>query len=121
MKKLFWAMCLLTSPVLAQAQVLLQGIVVDSATREPLAGVTLTLEKGGATQTNQEGGFTFYLGKGGGYTLHVTSIGYRSETLTVRGGRTQIALSRIDLFLQPIEVKALRAGDKAPFSTTTAG
>lgn len=122
MKKLFWAMCWLVSPVLLHAQVLLQGTIVDSASNEPLAGVSVRLQTGAGTMTDEHGSFLVRTAKPGQYTLTVSNVGFRTSSLPLQlsaGENTvRLGLTRINLFLQPIEVKALRAGSKAPFSAT---
>ena len=122
MKKLFWAMCCLASPLLSGAQVLLHGTVTDSVTHEPLEGVSIRLERSGGGLSGQDGGFRLKAPKAGEYTLIVSDIGYKTQTLSVRLQtgitETRLELSPLRLFLQPIEVKALRVGDRAPFSVT---
>ena len=122
MKKLFWAMCCLASPLLPAAQVLLHGTITDSVTHEPLEGVSIRLERTGGSLSDQAGAFRLRAPKPGDYTLTVSDIGYQTQTLSVHLEEglteTRLALARLRLFLQPIEVKALRAGDKAPFSAT---
>jgi iron complex outermembrane receptor protein len=123
MKKLFWAMCLSCSSLLLQAQAILHGTVIDSATGEPLSGVSLRLGKMENTVSDEAGTFLLQTSKTGAYTLTISEVGYKTHILTLylKEGthQTTLSLSRVNLFLQPIEVKAVRAGDKAPFSATT--
>jgi iron complex outermembrane recepter protein len=125
MKKLFWAMCCVVSPLLSAAQVLLHGTVTDSVTNEPLSGVSLRLEKSGGGLSGDDGTFQLRAPRPGDYTLLVSEVGYTTRALPLSLGQgvtnTHISLSRLNLFLQPIEVKALRAGDRAPFSATNLG
>ncbi|TDX00718.1 TonB-dependent receptor [Dinghuibacter silviterrae] len=125
MKKLFWAMCCFVSPLLPSAQVLLHGTVTDSVTHEPLEGVSLRLERTGGGLSDQDGIFRIKAPKPGEYLLTASEVGYKTQTLTVRldaaTTEANISLSRLHLFLQPIEVKAVRVDDKAPFSTTNLG
>ena len=127
MKKLFWAMCFSLSAYLSHAQAILQGTITDSATREPLAGVSLRLSKNRGTSSDEAGNFRLKTIKAGDYTLTVSEVGYKTQSMTVHfseegtkqeGTKMDIALSKVDLFLLPIEVKGVRAGDKSPFSAT---
>ncbi|HTJ15102.1 MAG TPA: TonB-dependent receptor [Dinghuibacter sp.] len=115
MKNWFWAMCCLASPLLSSAQVLLHGTVTDSVTHEPIAGVTVRAERTTGTQTDDKGEFSLRATKS---PLIVSAIGYKTQTVEPGQGEVLVALSPLKLFLQPIEVRAVRAGDKAPFSTT---
>ena len=132
MKKLFWAMCLSCSTTLLQAQAVLHGTVIDSASREPLAGVSVHLGKtldgrkvyeGGGVVSDESGAFLLRVPKNGDYTLIISEIGYKTRFLPGRAAESSTTatytLSKWELFLQPIEIKALRAGDKTPFSATT--
>lgn len=100
--------------MLSSAQVLLHGTVTDSVTHEPITGVTIRAARAG-TVTDERGEFTL---RAPHSPLTITAIGYRTAVLDPGAGEVRIALSPLRLFLQPIELKAVRAGDKAPFSTT---
>jgi iron complex outermembrane recepter protein len=55
------------------------------------------------------------------YHIRVSNVGYRPYEATLDLSDPyplHIGLQRIDLFMQPIEVKALRAGDRSPFTRT---
>ena len=120
MKKLFWAMCLLCSPVLLEAQVVLHGTVTDSATGKPVGGASVSMKKGAIA--DESGSFTLDLAAGGDYALNISAVGYKTQTFPVhlKPGTTRatFSLSALNLFLQPIELKGVRAGAGAPFSAT---
>jgi iron complex outermembrane receptor protein len=122
MKKLFWVICLVSSPALIKAQAILEGRVIDSLTREPLGSASLRLDRSGGTISDESGSFQLIVPKKGEYTLIISEVGYKTQSfpLNLREGINQIqfSLSKLDLFLQPIEIKGVRAGDKAPFSAT---
>ncbi|HWK04407.1 MAG TPA: TonB-dependent receptor [Puia sp.] len=118
-----------------------EGRVTDSLNGSPVAGATVEISTAGNTpatptgsgtlttqsaQTNDAGYFEFRRIKPGSYTIKVSSVGYTYyETVLPLGDRSpanhspiNITLARFRLFMQPIEVKALRAGDRAPFTKT---
>jgi iron complex outermembrane recepter protein len=97
------------------------GRVTDSLTGSPIAGATIEINRIDIEQTNEDGYFGLHRIRPGSYTVKVTSVGYTGyEAVLSLGSETpvQIRLSPIRLFMQPVEVKALRAGDKAPFTKT---
>jgi len=120
MKKLFLGICLsfLSPIVFAQS---LNGRVTDKTANTPVSGATVTLSAGPVTATAENGSFLFSKLKPGTYQLTVTNIGYKTviQSVTVSGNTSvDIQLEKIDLLLQPIEVRAVRAADIAPFSKT---
>ncbi len=83
----------------------------------PIASATVELSNGQFTLTGENGAFEFRKVKPGNYTLRVTSVGFQSASQQVANGATiDIKLERLNLFLQPVEIKATRADDKAPFT-----
>jgi iron complex outermembrane receptor protein len=110
------------------------GIVVDSATGTGLAGATIEISPGGSFLADGSGHFGFgrfgfgRFGFGrlrpGTYLVRVSHVGYASYQAAIQlpsGSGVRIALRRIPLFMEPVEVKALRAGDLAPFTKTDIG
>lgn len=100
--------------------------VGDSLTDAPLAGATVEIEPLGSlqmhtVQTSPSGYYTFQHIKTGVYHIRVSNVGYHAYETEIPLNSDQplrVKLERIDLFMQPIEVKALRAGDKTPFTKT---
>jgi iron complex outermembrane receptor protein len=121
MKQLIWALCF-SSPLLSQSQATIHGLVIDSATREPLASASVRLEKTFGAFSDETGSFQLSTPKNGNYTLTISEVGYKTQNfpLSLREGDLQITfpLTKLDLFLQAIEVKGVRAGEKAPFSAS---
>jgi TonB-linked SusC/RagA family outer membrane protein len=71
-----------------------EGIVVDSLTKQPIAGVTLQIK--GVTHsvsTGPDGRFAFITGQRLPYTLIVTYIGYKTKEVPVDGTPVTISLS----------------------------
>lgn len=123
MKKLFLGICLLTIVKIAYAQIQLKGKVTDAGSGAVLAGATVEASGLGSTSTSDAGTFVLNRARPGKYAMHISSIGYQPLDTVFRLSGTDdepvhISLQRIDLFMQPIEVRALRAGDKAPFTKT---
>lgn len=120
LKKLTLGMLVLFAQQLSHAQLQVGGTVVDAATKKPLAGATVTVKGQAATATNQAGNFSLVVSRKGVYQLLVTSVGYRQseQELTIEQAVNglQIALEEQRLFLQPVEIRASRAADHAPFA-----
>jgi len=107
------------------SKVSLNGTVIDAATRKPLSAASVKLDNTVAI-ADEEGRFVFKkVPKNGHYHLVASRVGYQeaSEEVEVTDGKTNltIQLTNFPLFLQALEVKALRASDKAPFTKTNLG
>src|ERR1700712_1585594 len=120
MKKLLLGTCFLVIASYSFSQLPVRGQVTDSATGAPVGGATVELENTGNAATSEAGRFELQKTKPGKYRLKVTSIGYRSydAPLDFSGEPVHISLSQLPLFLQPVEVRSIRAGEKAPFTKT---
>ncbi len=122
MKKLFLGICfsLLTGLLYAQS---LSGTVTDARTGQPLSGATIELLNQGTQLSNEQGQFRFSRIKAGNYTLRISYAGYRSISTAVTAGQatTSYALEPLNLMMQPVEVRATRAADRAPFAKTNIG
>ena len=116
------AILLLTLALAAQpAKKVFKGIVTDAQTNAPLAGALVVLGNQ-QTLTSENGLFSFTKPQAG--TFIISSLGYRSGSynlpsdLSVTGSYSLVPVS---LFLQPLEVKSIRASDKATFTKTNIG
>ena len=121
MKKLFLGICFLAIAAVAFAQIHPKGKVTDALTGNALPGATIEAPVIGSTSTNDAGVFELSALKPGKYFMRVSNIGYQARDTVVQINNNDpinIALKRINLFMQPIEVRALRAGDKTPFTKT---
>jgi hypothetical protein len=125
--KYFLACCLLAAVRIAPAQtgapgtIHPKGEIIDSLTGIPLAGATVELSSGGSVQTDEAGAFLFPRMRAGTYVIRVSHVGYASvqaQMPLTKSSGLRIALRRIPLFMQPVEVKALRAGNP-PFAAQT--
>src|SRR5438094_793799 len=119
MKKLSLAICYILINVIAFAQNTFKGKVTDGSTGSAIQGATVEFEKNGSAITNADGIFSINLPPHS-YLVRITSIGYKK--LEARTSFTpemaEFKMERYNLFLQPVEIHALRAGDKAPFTKT---
>lgn len=106
------------------SKVSVSGSVIDAATKRPLSSASVKLGNTVAI-ADEDGQFTFKKISKGSYHLVATSIGYSetSQDLEVTESKSNllIQLKSSPLFLQALEVKALRASDKAPFTKTNLG
>jgi iron complex outermembrane receptor protein len=115
---------LLLITVTAQAQFAVKGRVTDTR-HQPLAGATVTFSTPGKKKWSQvtepSGVFSFTLDKGV-YRVQIQSVGKKtiSETLEIPSGSDtlQWVMEDIQYLLEPLEVKAVRASEKAPFTKT---
>ena len=120
MKNLIWVIGLLLLLQTSFAQHYIKGKVVDAESGISLAGATVELGNQASTITNDQGVFEFKKLAYQPQLLKITSIGYEAYQAKIDPDKEllRIPLERVPLFLQPIEVRALRAGDKAPFTKT---
>jgi iron complex outermembrane receptor protein len=99
----------------------LQGYVSEPNAKIPVAGATVSLN-GKQTLTDEKGYFTLGRIAPGSYELLISSLGFKAYKQAITVGNTEtllmIALTPTTLFLQPLEVKSVRASDKAPFAKT---
>lgn len=119
MQKLFLGICyLLCSHCLLAQQI--RGKVTDSQSGAAVASATVELSNIATTSTNASGEFVFKKIKSGSYRLRISSIGYNAAEITVSAGDEQqeFKLERLNLFMQPVEVKAIQAGERSPFTKT---
>jgi len=112
---------------LLNAQITVKGTVTNSQ-NQPLQGASVSLTANNKTisiATNEKGFFEF-----SGVTTHVICkltaayIGKKNfeETFTAESDKSfAITLNDLDFFLDPLEIKAVRASDKAPFTKTNIG
>lgn len=109
------------------AREVLSGQVVDAATRRPLSGADLVLDRTGtgctglwfhAVQTGSDGWYRFDGLAAGRYELGVRRLGYRPVTVTVeleRGSGIQVSLGMeaVAIELEPLLGEAGRPGRQA--------
>jgi hypothetical protein len=92
----------------AHAQFTVTGIVLDSASREPLSAASVFCQNTTlGTTTNKQGEFSLAL-KSGGYDLIFTYTGYQTQTIRVTGdvARFEILMSKEDKSLGEVVIKS---------------
>ena len=103
------------------SKVSVSGTVIDAATRKPLPAASIKLGNTVAI-ADENGQFVFRKVRTGSYELVASSVGYSDASEKIDAsdnlGNLIIQLKNVPLFLQSLEVKALRASDKAPFTKT---
>ncbi len=119
MKKLSLAICYILISVFVFAQQTFTGRVTDAASALPVPGATIVFGSSGTVVSDAAGNFSLRLTPRS-YQVTITSIGYRKlQVSTAFTADTAVfKLERYDLFLQPVEIRATRAGDKSPFTVT---
>ncbi len=95
-----------------------KGRVIDQQTGQPVSFATISLTNGETFTSKEDGSFIISrLPKD--KSLQISSVGFKTLKDSIRSdGNYSFALQRYDLFMQAVEVKATRAGDKAPFTKT---
>ena len=114
-------MLMIVSQLTTLAQTTVTGTVSEKETRNPIPNATILLNGQLQSVSNSKGQFEIPKVKKGKYVLQVSSIGYKimNMDVTVDGSTTiEVALEPTSLFLQPVEVMAIRAGDRMPFAKT---
>lgn len=117
MKKLLLGICYLVvlNPLVAQTIIRVQ----DQLSREWIPGATLETAGGSLFTTNTVG--TAWL-PDRPTKVQVSSVGYKSQWISLVGNSAQkewlVLLEKQPLFLDPVEIKAIRATDRSPFTKT---
>jgi hypothetical protein len=92
----------------ASAQFNVSGLILDSATREPLSAASVFCQNTTlGTVTNKEGEFSLQL-KSGGYDLIFTYTGYQTQTVRITGekSRIEILMAKEDKSLGEVVIKS---------------
>ncbi len=115
MKKFILGICFLFSVLLTQAQ--FAGWVKNTS-EEPVPYATIVIDSNQTVTANANGFFRFASSQTA-VKLTVSAVGYRTQFVTVQQSTDiQIVLEARSSLMQPIEVRAIRAGEKAPFTQT---
>ena len=95
--------------------------VIDSQTKEAVPNATVVLNNAFAA-ADENGKISFAKISKGNYDLKISSVGYADHLQKINVEQSDITLTislkSIALFLQPLEVKSLRANNTAPFAKT---
>ncbi len=118
MKKLILGICFIMTSFITSAQQAIKGKVIDAVTGSPIISATIEVEGAGITTSNENGLFSITVKKGI-HAVAITNVGYKKNELSVKAGdKIEIKLERQGLFLQEVEIKAIRASEKTPFTKT---
>jgi iron complex outermembrane receptor protein len=125
MKQLFTTTGLLLFVFIGLAQYKIEGRVLQKGNHLPVAGANVSLAASGSpvTVTDNKGQFVIgNLKRKGSYQLTIEFVGLKSAVLTGEASENPsplaIEMEQQWYFLEPLEVKSVRASDKAPFSKT---
>jgi iron complex outermembrane receptor protein len=122
MKKLMLGMLMIISQQLAMAQYKLSGTVTEKNNDQVVSGATVEVAGNGTTQTDSEGRFSVLLRQRGTYLVRISTVAFKQfeQAVTVNEKETKLAaaLEVQPLFLKPVEVSAIRASDRMPFTKT---
>lgn len=115
---------LLCSLSVVHAQTVLTGTVTDKNTGKPIEGVSVSIPSANnGIHTNANGQYRFTVPSKGQYSLQASYIGFKTFTTTINASgnaiQTDIALEETGLFVKPVEISSLRAGQHAPFTQST--
>lgn len=114
MKKMFLGICasMLCIPLFAQIRPI---VIADQQTRKPISRASLEWPDGTGKISSEQGTISISAKSG---TAVISSVGYRTVQLQFPLQTDTVFLEPINLFLEPVEVTAIRAGDRAPFART---
>ena len=110
---------LLTATIL-RAQTVMKGQIREEHVASPVANATVSILNGPLTISDENGRFEFHGLKPGTYKIRISSVGYKTIDMEVSTSSSDISieLEKINLMLQPIEIRRVRAEDKSPFAKT---
>lgn len=103
----------------ASAQYSINGILVERESKQPIPNASVTLSNNQSVISDEKGNFHFSNVKNGVYTLTVSSIEFMSAKERIEvplSSPLTISLEKINLMLQPIEIRGVRAAEKSPFT-----
>ncbi|MBL0883893.1 MAG: TonB-dependent receptor [Chitinophagaceae bacterium] len=99
----------------------LRGKITDRTTKQPISGTLVSLNNLQVV-TDDNGSFNLKWSGNENASIKIMSLGYRDQSISVNkqllSQELLIELEPSSLFLQPLEVRSIRATDKAPFAKT---
>src|SRR5256885_3963352 len=126
MKRIFLLAMLAISQLATSSQIILRGRVLEKSTRNPLAAASITIGHQ-STISDEAGSFELRIPSVKNAVIEISHVEYQSvkDSLSIHlatnvQGENDLVfyLAKKDLFLQPVEVMALRSGDNTPFTKT---
>ena len=105
-------------PIVAMSQFTLSGKIKDAVTGEKLVSANVfLLNTYTLMQTDQQGGFTINNLKGGNYTLKITFLGYKTDTIVVNLDKNinlDLGLIKSSILQDEVIISSTRAGERTP-------
>jgi iron complex outermembrane receptor protein len=106
---------------LLQAQVAVKGQILQTDHSTGIPSANISLSNGQSAVADEQGRFYFPKLSAGTYRVKISSIGFKSldTSLSADQANWVILLQKQNILMAPIEIRAVRAGEKAPFTQTT--
>jgi len=106
---------------LLQAQVAVKGSILQADSKAGIPAANIALSNGQSTVADEQGRFKFTNLSAGNYRVTISSIGFKSVDTTLSTTQPEwiIHLQKQNRLMEPIEIRAVRAGEKTPFTQTT--
>jgi outer membrane receptor protein involved in Fe transport len=122
MSKLSFFIILFLCSLQPMAQVVIRGNIVDSKTKLPVEGATITLLPARVSSVTDETGRFFLKNRNGqDSTISVSTIGYATEVFTIanlKSSNNTLAITQTQLLLQDVVVVANGGNQYKPISKT---
>ncbi len=117
MKKMFLGICLIIISKCSLSQLAINGIIINKVTSKPIAAATILIDNFIELTSNENGKFTTNL-KPSSHHFKISCIGFETLDFTSSTANLTFELVPVNKFLEPVEIIALRNGDKGPFTKT---
>jgi len=106
---------------LVQAQVAVKGQILQFDPETGIPAANIELSNGQSAIADEQGWFHFPKLSAGDYRVIISSIGFKilDTTLSTSQPEWIIHLQKQNRLMEPIEIRAVRAGEKTPFTQTT--
>ncbi len=119
MKRFFFIMLMQGIFITAIAQHTLTGKVVEKQNLQPVTGATIIVTGNRHSLSDENGQFNINNLKPGIYEIETSAVGFKTHSQKINIPHPlslNITMERINLMLQPIEIKGVRATEKSPFT-----
>lgn len=119
MKFCYVIMAFMLLQLSAVAQQSFRGRIVEKETNLPVPNASVTISQNDFSLTDADGYFEFATLKAGQHQATVSSVGFKTANIQINSPSAagwELGLEKIHLMLQPIEIRSVRAGEKAPFT-----
>jgi iron complex outermembrane recepter protein len=122
MKKMYLGICFLLATCLVNAQTATAVSITDEK-GNGISNATMELEQAGVLVADEFGRIVFKTSRHGKFTCRISSVGYKplTATITLPAASLVFTLEKNSFFLDPVEIKALRAANRSPFAKTDLG